>query len=167
MNKWWVVIILLIAAVAVNVIFWGFVNDDNGAVSLDQKNGRWVEFVDENFVKFIVASELRKEVGPSGGIYWFEIKDNRLAMFYDKLLLYPNADYNALVAETLVKSKDCEQFTNIENFSLLKNCPYQKERFDFIYFKKGNQVGIVGINAKYFSEEEAAVMINQITVYKK
>ena len=166
MNKWWIVIILMITAVAVNIIFWGFVNRDNGGVVLDEKNGRWVEFIDQNIVRFMVATELKKEERPNNARYWFEQKKNHLAMFYEKMPLAPNDDPNALIRDSLVNPEDCENFSNVENFSLLKNCPYQDSRFDFIYFKQGDVLGIVGLNTKYFSKKEIEMMIKQITVYK-
>jgi hypothetical protein len=157
----------MVAAVAVNVIFWGIVNRDNDGVAIDQKDGRWIEFDDQGFVRFMVAAELKKEVQPSGGTYWFDLKKNRLGMFYEKMLLAPSDDPNALIKEALVNQKDCESFSNIENFALLKNCPYQRDEFDFIYFKQGNALVIVGVNTKYFSTKETELLIKSVVIYKK
>lgn len=156
---------MMLAAVAVNVIFWGFVNRDNGGIDF-KNDGRWVEFVDQNFVRFITDNGLNRENKPAGGVYWFNAK-NRLGMFYEKIALEPKDDPNVKVKEILAKPEECESFSNVEDFTLLKNCPYDDDDFDFVYFKHGGTLVIVGINADYFSKKETTMLINNVVIYKK
>ena len=66
------------------------------------------------------------------------------------------------VKKNIDVGEECYQLSAVGDLSLFRNCQYLDTKYTFVFFGENDQLILISINHKYFSEEEVDYIINSV-----
>lgn len=163
MRKYFFLILIVFAVVAVNAAFWLWARSDNGDVVLIAAEKRWSVYADGALAAFKVPADLKHEGEPTAGVYWFgEKEQGRVVIFYGRFPRVKSTTFKNQFASQILAGSDCEEKHDKAAAADYRDCDFQGAEFDIIGFEKADVFAALAVNTDYFKKDDAIFILNSL-----
>ena len=169
MKKWLILGGVVVIVVLVNIGFWYWTGTDTAEDELivtEQgivKRG-WEKFIESNVVQFDVPQDYIAETSLTG-IYWFEPKEKKVAIVFDRFSRDRNLTLNEQIKKNILNPQECAGQVEKGKFVIYKSCPYLSTYYTFAAIEYGEKLGIISLDHRYLDEEDTQYIIGSLKEY--
>ena len=169
MKRWLILGGVIVVVVLVNVGFWYWTETDTAEDELVvteqgiMKVG-WEKFIESNVVQFDVPKDFISETSLTG-IYWFEPKEKKVAIVFDRLFRDKSLTLNEQIKKNILNPQECSGQVEKGKFVIYKDCPYLSTRYTFVAIQYGDKLGIISLDHRYLDGADIQYIINSLKEY--
>ena len=157
MNKWYILIGVVIVVVIINGLFWLWLGKDETATQVKIDFEKMKEFKTD-FLEFKYPKSLLYNETDSGAM-WFNSIDQGVMIFYDTFARDKELNLESQFNKNVLGGQVCPIKSQKNDYVLYFECKYLQSVFTMINFEKDNNLVVLGLNHKYFSEEDINLII--------